>query len=140
MNSGIFAVGIIWFIIEAVAYWKIFTKAGRPGWKSIIPFLSSYEAYDLSWKGKGPLGLLYAVVVCAIQLADRLVPDPMPSWVVTVSGAAGIVILVISFRQCLRLAKCFGKGTGFGIGLVFLGPVFKMILGAGGSRYMGAQD
>jgi hypothetical protein len=53
---------------------------------------------------------------------------------------AGIVMLVMSFMQCLRLAKCFGKGTGFGIGLVFLAPIFKLILGFGGSKYIGAQD
>ena len=140
MSVGIYVVGIIWFILEIIAYWKIFTKAGRPGWKSIIPFLNSYEVYDLSWKGKGPLGLFYSIVMCAIQLMDRFIPGPIPQWVVTVFGATGIVLLVMSFMQCLRLAKCFGKGTGFGIGLVFLAPIFKLILGFGGSKYIGAQD
>ena len=29
--------GIVWYVLQVVAYWKIFTKAGQPGWKSIIP-------------------------------------------------------------------------------------------------------
>ena len=48
-----------------------------------------------------------------------------------------IVGLVIAIIVALDLAKSFGKGTGFGIGLVFLGPIFACILGFGSATYHG---
>ena len=48
---GIFAIviGIAWYILQVIAYWKIFTKAGKPGWHSIIPVLNEWDRTDLSW-------------------------------------------------------------------------------------------
>ncbi len=34
----IFILVIGWYILQVVAYWKIFEKAGEPGWKAIVPF------------------------------------------------------------------------------------------------------
>lgn len=39
----------------------------------------------------------------------------------------------------VKLAKAFGKGTGFAIGLIFLSPIFMLILGLGDSTSHGAQ-
>jgi hypothetical protein len=48
-----------------------------------------------------------------------------------------LVNIVISIMAHLELAKSFGKGTGFGIGLILLGPIFFPILGFGSARYVG---
>ena len=42
-------ISLIWCIIMIVANWKIFTKAGQPGWMSIIPFLNSFILFKISW-------------------------------------------------------------------------------------------
>ena len=44
LGSYIFLV-IAWYIILVIANWKIFTKAGEAGWKSIIPIYNSYVVY-----------------------------------------------------------------------------------------------
>ena len=41
---------IIWYVLVVVASWHIFTKAGEPGWKSIIPIYNEYILYKISWK------------------------------------------------------------------------------------------
>ena len=133
-------VGLVWFILEVIADWKIFTKAGRPGWKSIVPFLSDYEEFELSWKGKGVFGLISSVLISASYLIDAFVAEPWPTWVMIVCTAISLNILVISIMQNRRLARSFGKGTGFFLGLLFLGPLFRLILGFGKAKYQGPQD
>lgn len=96
-------------IIGIVALAKIFKKAGKPGWHAIIPFLNWYDEFDLAW-GNGILFLLMCI----------------PG-----------VNVVISIMLSLKLAKAFGKSTGFAVGLIFLPFIFMLILGFDKSQYIG---
>ncbi len=96
-------------IVMLVAMWKMFVKAGKPGWACIVPFYSQYCLFDIAM-GNGWLFLL-SFVPC--------------------------VNFVMAILCYFRLAKAFGRGTGFGFGLVFLTPIFMMILGFGKDEYIG---
>jgi len=48
------------------------------------------------------------------------------------------VNIIVGIVLCIDMAKSFGKGIGFGIGLVFLGIIFLRILGFGSAQYQGA--
>ncbi len=98
-------------ILAIIGMWKMFVKAGKPGWASLIPFYGSYKLYEIAW-GNGWLFLL------------QLVP------------CVNIVVMVI---VNMKLAKAFGKGTGFMIGLLLLPSLFYMILGFGSAEYEGPQ-
>ncbi len=98
-------------VVMLVALWKIYKKAGKPGWACIVPFYSQYCLFDIAM-GNGWLFLL-SFVPC--------------------------VNIVMSIICYLKLAKAFGKGTGFGIGLILLCPIFIMILGFGKAEYVGPQ-
>ena len=52
-------------------------------------------------------------------------------------GQTTIVNFVIGILCMLELAKVFGQSTGFGVGLILLGPIFICILGFGGAQYSG---
>ena len=106
--SGI--VGLVIAVIGIASMWKLFTKAGQPGWASIIPIYNLYVLCKIS--GKPGWWLL----LCIIPFVN-------------------FVIVILLF---LGLAKNFGKGAGFGIGLVFLGFIFLPILAFGDARYQGA--
>ena len=135
---GVFLVlGILYFILRVIADWKIFTKAGVAGWKSLIPFLCDYEEYKLCWKGS--LGLVAAVCLAFINYVTTRVKSPNNGMVILM-GVLGIVALVLSFLHSQRLSKAFGKGAGFGVGLFLLGPIFRLILGFGSARYVGHPD
>lgn len=99
-------------VVTLIGLWKMFTKAGKPGWAAIIPFYSQYCQFEISW-GNGWLFLL------------TLIP------------CVGFVVTIIMW---IKMAKAFGQGTGFGLGLVFLNPIFTMILGFGSSQYIGPQN
>jgi len=103
---------IIYLVIVVVliaALWKVFTKADKPGWASIIPIYQS---------------------IVMLQIVGR------PGWWVILFFIP-IVNLVIHIMVMLELAKVYGKGTGFGIGLILLAPIFVVILGFGDAEYQG---
>lgn len=104
-----FVVAVVVFMIAAA--WKVFTKAGEPGWFSLIPILNTYTV---------------------IKIAGR------PGWwlILTFVPVVNVVIMVIVI---VDLATAFGKGVGFALGLMLLSPIFIAILGWGSSRYVGPQ-
>jgi len=95
--------------ICALMFWKIFTKAGEAGWKSMIPI---YNAIIL------------------LKIVGR------PSWWFILYFIP-VVNLIIAILVAIDLAKSFGKSTGFAIGLIFLAPIFYLILGFGDATYQG---
>ena len=113
--SGVSAVYVILSlaisVLTVVAMWKLFVKAGKAGWKCLIPFYNTYCLYDIAW-GNGWLFLLM-FVPC--------------------------VNVVVGIMMLFKLAKAFGQGTGFGFGLLFLNTIFILILGFGSAEYVGPQ-
>ena len=103
----IFSLLITVVIIAGV--WKVFVKAGKPGWASLTPFYNLFV-------------ILQIVGRPAWWLVLMLIPF--------VNFVVGIIISI-------DMAKSFGKGTGFGIGLLLLGFIFYPMLGFGDARYQG---
>ena len=144
-NSTIATVRTIVYIIEMIiailtiiAWWKIFKKAGQAGWKSIIPFYDGHILYGICWK---PvyfwLTLIFTsggVVLQDLFIKDQAQPNLLIALLVIAMLVVGIILLV---KFCLNLAKSFGKGTGFAIGLMFLNTLFSLILGFGKAEYIG---
>jgi hypothetical protein len=89
--------------------WKVFVKAGQPGWACLVP--------------------IYNIVVM-LQIVGR------PIWWLILLFIP-FVGIVVAFILSIDMAKSFGKGTGFGIGLALLGVVFYPMLGFGDARYLG---
>ena len=112
---GYLAVLLVVYILVVIAMWKVFTKAGKPGWASLIPVYNMVVMYQIV--GLNPwLLLLYLI--------------PFVKW---------IAALVLSIMLNVKLAKVFGKSTGFAIGLIFLNPIFLLILGFGDAKYIGCE-
>ena len=112
MVAGYLIVYVAILVVSLVGMWKVFVKAGKPGWAAIVPFYSTYCLFEMSF-GNGWLFLL-----CLVPCVN-------------------IVVLIMC---CFKLAKAFGKGAGFGLGLVFLPFVFMLILGFGDAQYIGVQQ
>jgi hypothetical protein len=96
-------------LLMIVAMWKAFTKAGQPGWASIIPIYNLY-------------------IWC------KIVGRPWWWILLMLIPFVNFIILII---LCIDTAKSFGKGAGFGIGLALLGIIFWPILGFGSAQYQG---
>ena len=102
--SGAFLV--IWIItllisiFNIICLWKVFTKAGKPGWAAIVP--------------------IYNIIVL-LEITE------LPMWYIVLFFIP-IANIVALFLIYIELAHRFGKSTGFGVGLVFLSPVFMALL------------
>lgn len=105
----LFYVAIIVFAI--LVQWKIFTKAGKPGWASIIPIYNILVLLEIVGKPWWYLLLLFVPI-------------------------ANIVILIMVM---IALAKVFGKDSGFAVGLILLSIIFMAILAFGDAKYLGPQ-
>lgn len=111
--AGVFIV--IWLvtlvvsIVILVAMWKIFKKAGRPGWAALIPFYNTYTLFDIVY-GNGWRMLFMLIPFFNIYIGIKLYID---------------------------LAHIYGQSTAFGIGLLFFCPIFLCILGFGSAQYTG---
>lgn len=144
-TMGIFAIviGIAWYILQVIAYWKIFVKAGKPGWHSIIPFLNNWDEVDLSWSRTmawvvtclSIVGCVLSVIISNQQAQGVQISGALN----TLSIVVALIAIVLSIISEYKLAKAFGKGIGFFLGLVFLNPIFKLILGFGDAQYQGRQ-
>ena len=97
------------FVLVIVGFWKVFEKAGHPGWAAIIPFYNIY-------------------ILC--KIAGR------PGWWLILM-LIPIVSIIVAIIVSLDVAKAFGKSTAFGIGLALLSPIFYPILGFGKAQYQG---
>lgn len=110
-NSGVgFVAPLVFFtlvLLFLAGMWKTFSKAGKPGWACLVP--------------------IYNIVVM-LQIAGR------PVWWLLLMFIP-IVGIVVSFIVMIDIAKAFGKGVGFGLGLAFLGMVFFPILGFGSAEH-----
>ena len=105
-------------LFAIIVGWKVFTKAGQPGWAVLVPIYNLY-VYTQIVKRPGWWILLYFASVIPV--------------------VGSLAVLVVSIMDTIRLAKVFGKGTGFGVGLLLLGVIFYPILAFGDSNYDESQ-
>lgn len=97
-GSGI--IGLAFTAFTLFCMWKVYEKAGKPGWSALIP--------------------IYNIIVL-FQIVE------MPTWKILLLFVP-IVNIVILFKVYFKLAEKFNKPKVFGLGLIFLGPIFFAIL------------
>ncbi len=122
-----------WVVFRVIGDWLIFKKAGKPGWHSIIPVLHMYDEYDVCWKGSR--GIWAAIMLFVIYLLQEPAADS--GEMVLIPAIAGLVYLVLEFKESRRLAWAFGKSSLFGFFLFIFGGLGRIILGLGNSHYIG---
>lgn len=101
----IFLLAIVIFMI--VVKWKMYEKAGKPGWASIVPVYSTIVLFDIIGYKWYYIFLLFLGGVPVI-------------------GGVALMLFTISYN--IKLAKSFGQSTGFGIGLALVNPIFVAII------------
>ena len=126
------ALAVIAVILLVIGRWRLFRKAGKPGWHSIIPILSMYQEYAISWKGW--VGLLSLLCGAGMSASYMLLGQTNASALLML--ALGLVSFVLHVIESFRLAKAFGKGGGTGILLVLLRNISRFFLGVGKATYV----
>ena len=110
--SVIFGILVIAVCVAMIAgMWKVFVKAGQPGWGCLVPIYN---------------------VILLLGMAGK------PTWWI-VLFLIPIVSLVAAVLVSIEIAKKFGQGTGYGLGLAFLPMFFYPMLGFGSAQFQGAK-
>src|SRR5437588_3649116 len=100
-------IGLAIAVLMIASMWKIFTKAGKPGWAAIIP--------------------IYNLIVL-LEIAGK----PLWWFILMLIPFVNIVVFIMVL---LSIARNFGKGVGFAIGMLLLPFIFYPMLGFGDARY-----
>lgn len=104
-------VSLALYALVVAGWWKIFEKAGEDGWKAIVPIWS---------------------FIVLLRIVGR-------EWWWVLLALIPLVGFVIWIIVAFELARSFGRGAGFAIGLVLLPFVFALILGFGSDTYRGSR-
>ena len=139
MVATISIIAIVWYVLQIIANWRIFKKAGEAGWKSIIPIYNSYILFKIAWK---PLYFWLEIVIAAVVGVLNVLAPQMENAASVISVVILIALVVFCIFNIIlfyKLSKAFGHGVGFTLGLLFLNPIFMLILGLGSSQYQGAD-
>lgn len=108
--------GMVMFLVWAVVVvaviaglWKVFVKAGKPGWAAIVPIYNFIVMLEIVGK---PIWWIVLMLIPVVNL---------------------VVAIIVS----IALAEKFGKSAAYGIGIALLGFIFIPMLGFGDARYQG---
>jgi hypothetical protein len=115
-------IGIAVGVLELIGLWKMFKKAGRNGWEALIPGHDAYVLFEMA--GINPiwiLGLVFGAIIAIIPILGII-------------AFYAFVIFVLVWLN-VRLAKSFGKETGYGVLMFFFPYVMYPILGIGSAKY-----
>jgi hypothetical protein len=116
--AAFFFVFLVIGIVCLIGMWKVFDKAGQPGWAVLIPI---YNIIVLLRVAGLPWYWVFTPLVAIIPILGLIA---YLAWIVWVHH---------------RISTRFGQGIGFTIGLTFLGPIFWLILGFGSAKYVAEQ-
>lgn len=108
LSMGVVIIGVALTLMVLIGWWKIFTKAGEAGILSIIPIVNFFFMCKIVWGSA-----LYGLVV--------LIPF-----------IGSIFMIITNFK----LGERFGKGLGFGLGLIFIPFIFIPVLGFSDAEYI----
>jgi hypothetical protein len=102
------AFGFIVILVIVVANWRVYEKAGKPGWASIIPFYNTIVLMEIVGKP-----ILWFFLITFVPFAN----------------------IIFGVWALNLLSKSFGKNAWFTVGLIFLPFIFYPILGFGNAEY-----
>ncbi|MCO5253802.1 MAG: DUF5684 domain-containing protein [Bacteroidetes bacterium] len=99
-------------LLMIISMWKVFEKAGKPGWAAIVP--------------------IYNLVILL-----EIVRKPIWWIILLLIPFVNLIVIIILY---IELAKVFGQGGGFAVGLILLGIIFIPILAFGDAKYVVADN
>ncbi len=121
-------------VFQIICWWKVFAKAGKPGWAAIVPI---YNLVVLIQVAKKPTWWILWFFLPSI-FAMMIEVAPLIALILVVVSVITLLVIVILLQ--VGLAKAFGQGGGFAAGLIFLNIIFMAILAFGKYDHVDGQQ
>jgi hypothetical protein len=116
-------------VVVIIGAWKMYEKAGQPGWACIIPIYNTIVLLKIVGKPWWWILLMFIFpVVGYILFFSTLSFTPL------LLVYASLIWVIWTLNM---LSHSFGQGVGFTVGLVLLAFIFVPILGFGDAKYLG---
>ena len=109
IGTGVLVAYFAILILMVVCFWKIYAKAGKPGWAAIVP--------------------IYNIIVLL-----EIIGKPWWWLLLMLIPLVNFIVLIIVIHG---LSVSFGKGAGYTVGLILLGIIFYPLLAFGDAQYVG---
>jgi len=109
MGTGVLIFYLVILVLVIASMWKIFTKAGKPGWASIIPIYNLIVLLEIVGK---PIWWILLLIIPLVNI---------------------IIMIIVTHR----LSLSFGQGVGTTILLILLPFIGYPMLGFGSATYIG---
>lgn len=107
----IFAVLLVIAILTIIGKWKVFVKAGKPGWHAIIPFLNTYDLYEIG--GQKGIYFLFAFI----------------------PFVGTLISTVFTFLSYYNITRAFNKSKWYLVGLTIIPFIFYLVLGFSNDQF-----
>lgn len=141
--GGFVAVVVILVVLQILGAWKVFEKAGKPGWHCIIPFLNTYDYFMISGFGSTPaiIGAVGTAVACLITFSGFAGGSGALTGIGTfLSVICWAVSGIMQLMSCFMLPGKFNKGTGAGFLFLFLPAIGMLVAGFSDTWVYGGKD
>ena len=163
MIFGVYSIiALVVCLLQVIGMWKVFKKAGRPGWGALIPIYNMYETCKIAFPKKIDtiITLILTLVVLISGIAVTFTTGmegvtststySSSSYYYSASGAAalpglimffaGIVLFIYQIRMYIKLSHSFGKSGVHVLGFLFLGTIWWLVFAFGSSFVYRGQD
>ena len=140
-------------ILMVIVFWKLYKKAGYPGWKCLLPVYNIYNQFNIAWKpGRFYLFLFWFamffvstfIMFTYFKSYGLAAATPVQLGVMIGTAAFSVacilVMIIMSIRLLIHLATAFGREKSFAWGLAAFPIVFFLLLAFGKTRYIGPQN
>lgn len=150
MFAFITVFALAYWVLTVIATWKIFKKAGEPGWKSLIPIYNFYILYKIvgmkTWFWVAFCASILLGIIMSIDGTGNLLYTNNSAevaafdWTGHTLTIVSLLIytvgaIVVDVFYSIKTSRAFGHGAGYALGLIFLQPIFWLILGFDKSKY-----
>lgn len=115
-SGGTSTFELLWSVATIAGMWKMFEKAGRPGWPSLIPFYNTYKHCEIVMGNPWYWLRMFVVII------------PVIGW---------IAAIYFYFQISKATARAYGKPDSWAWGYLLLTPVFYCMTGFGDAEYYG---
>ncbi len=132
--TGLLAIAVL--VYGFIVSWKLLKKSGDKGWKVLIPVYGQYCLY------KAFNSVLYFWLIVLIVILKGVNAQLALSYLIAYSTYSildivyNVALIILHILVAIRTTKCFRKGGGFAVGLIFLPLIFHSILAFGSAKHI----
>jgi len=125
-------ISLILWVLQVIALWKIFTKAGQSGWKAIIPLYNVFIMFKISWST-----MWFWISLIVFVLASALLSFATVTICVVLGGLLMLFYNIVMLIMLFKFVRSFNWGVGMFILTIIVPVIMLFVLAFGKAEYIG---